>query len=198
MILARKIKEIQGFSSDLRYVEAFSGHSLKFRQNLGWIHIYFFSNVTLLLFLAPFHFFSLLPHIFLVIDNQRSFGANRHEDCKILTMSFENLTIILWNIANIRDEKLLNCWCRRGAKECKSGRSRQELSNEYYLQILASIHPRKRHLIFIILAASRDLIFTERSSPDPNHDKNYVYSCPLRLASLHLGAGGDRIYFFIT
>ena len=34
MILARKFKKIQGFSSDFRYVEAFSGHSVKFRQNL--------------------------------------------------------------------------------------------------------------------------------------------------------------------
>ena len=34
-----------------------------------------------------------------------------------------------------------------------------------YLQNLASIQPRTSHLIFIILAASRDLIFTERSSP---------------------------------
>merc|ERR1711977_473753 len=33
------------------------------------------------------------------------------------------------------------------------------------LQKSASIHPRTSHLIFIILAASRDLIFTERSSP---------------------------------
>ena len=34
-----------------------------------------------------------------------------------------------------------------------------------YLQKSASIQPRRSHLIFIILAASRDLIFTERSSP---------------------------------
>ncbi len=34
-----------------------------------------------------------------------------------------------------------------------------------YLQKSASIQPRTSHLIFIILAASRDLIFTERSSP---------------------------------
>ena len=34
-----------------------------------------------------------------------------------------------------------------------------------YLQKLASIQPRTIHLIFIILAASRDSIFTERSSP---------------------------------
>ena len=34
-----------------------------------------------------------------------------------------------------------------------------------YLQKSASIQPRTSHLLFIILAASRDLIFTERSSP---------------------------------
>ena len=34
-----------------------------------------------------------------------------------------------------------------------------------YLQKLASIQPRTSHLIFIILAAPRDLIFAERSSP---------------------------------
>ena len=34
-----------------------------------------------------------------------------------------------------------------------------------YLQTLASIQPRTSHLIFIILAASRDSIFTEGSSP---------------------------------
>ena len=34
-----------------------------------------------------------------------------------------------------------------------------------YLQKSASIQPRTSHSIFIILAASRDLIFTERSSP---------------------------------
>ena len=34
-----------------------------------------------------------------------------------------------------------------------------------YLQKSASIQPRTIHLIFIILAASRDSIFTERSSP---------------------------------
>jgi len=34
-----------------------------------------------------------------------------------------------------------------------------------YLQKSASIQPRTSHLIFIILAASMDLIFTERSSP---------------------------------
>ena len=34
-----------------------------------------------------------------------------------------------------------------------------------YLQKSASIQPRTSHLIFILLAASRDLIFTELSSP---------------------------------
>ena len=34
-----------------------------------------------------------------------------------------------------------------------------------YLQKSASIQPRTSYLIFIILAASMDLIFTERSSP---------------------------------
>ena len=34
-----------------------------------------------------------------------------------------------------------------------------------FLQKSASIQPRTSHLIFIIIAASRDLIFTERSSP---------------------------------
>ena len=33
------------------------------------------------------------------------------------------------------------------------------------LQKLISIQPRTSHFIFILLAASRDLIFTERSSP---------------------------------
>ena len=33
----------------------------------------------------------------------------------------------------------------------------------------ASIQPRTSHLIFIILAASRDLIFTERLSPEEVH-----------------------------
>ena len=37
------------------------------------------------------------------------------------------------------------------------------------LQKLASIQKRTSHLIFIILAASRDLIFTERSSPEEVH-----------------------------
>ena len=36
-----------------------------------------------------------------------------------------------------------------------------------YLQKSASIQPRTSRLIFMILAASRDLIFTERSSPCP-------------------------------
>ena len=57
-------------------------------------------------------------------------SANRRENCKILTMFFENL----WQLSDtIRDENLLNCWCRRGAKECKSDKSRQELPNEYLL-----------------------------------------------------------------
>ena len=38
--------------------------------------------MTLLLFLVPVHFFSFLPHIFLVIENQTSFSTNRHENCK--------------------------------------------------------------------------------------------------------------------
>ena len=37
-----------------------------------------------------------------------------------------------------------------------------------YLQKSASIQPRTSHLIFIILTATRDEIFTERSSP-PSH-----------------------------
>ena len=36
---------------------------------------------------------------------------------------------------------------------------------DIFLQKSASIQPRTSHLFFIILAASRDLIFTERSSP---------------------------------
>ena len=68
-------------------------------------------------------------HIFLVIDNQWGFSANRHENCKTLTMLFGNL----WKIAKIRDENLLNCWCRRGAKECKSDRSPPGFSDEYLL-----------------------------------------------------------------
>ena len=44
-------------------------------------------------------------------------------------MLFDNL----WKFAKVLDESLLNCWCRRGAKECKSDRSRQELSNKYLL-----------------------------------------------------------------
>ena len=31
------------------------------------------------------------------------------------------------------DETLMNFWGRRGAKECKSDRSRQELSNQYFV-----------------------------------------------------------------
>ena len=38
-----------------------------------------------------------------------------------------------------------------------------------FLQKSASIQPRTSHLIFIILAASRDLIFTERLSPEEVH-----------------------------
>ena len=34
MILARKIKESKDFKDGFRYVEAFSGNSVKFRQNL--------------------------------------------------------------------------------------------------------------------------------------------------------------------
>ena len=41
----------------------------------------------------------------------------------------------------------------------------ESVQTSIYLQNLASIQPRTSHLIFIILAASRDLIFTERSSP---------------------------------
>ena len=97
----------------------------------------------------------------------RSFSANRLENCKSVIMLFDNL----WKIAKIRDEILLNCWRRRGAKECKSDRSRQEqslsmslflnllfepnsYSNEYllfsniYLQTLASIQPRKSPVKF--------------------------------------------------
>ena len=44
-----------------------------------------------------------------------------------------------------------------------------------YLQHFASIQPRTIRLIFIILAASRDLIFTERSSPCRRLKKTEVH-----------------------
>ena len=132
-------KKNQGFSSDFRYVEPFSGHSVKFRQNLVqtseqnlvkykcsfsqmWPCCFFLRR-------SIFSLFSFLPHIFLVIDCQWSWSANRRENRTFLIMLFENL----WQFLKIRDENLLNCWCRRGAKESKSDRSRQELSNEYLL-----------------------------------------------------------------
>ena len=45
-----------------------------------------------------------------------------------------------------------------------------------YLQKSASIQPRTSHLIFIILSASRDLIFIERSSPAPARGSGAVAS----------------------
>ena len=48
-----------------------------------------------------------------------SCSANRRENCKILTMLF--------------DENFLKYWGLSGAKACKSCRSRQELSNEYFV-----------------------------------------------------------------
>ena len=79
-----------------------------------------------------------------------------------------------------------------------------------YLQKSASIQPRTSHLIFIILAASRDLIFTERSSPgahgarrsvhpggpgeapDAGSDHGLVYydSVAKRIRTTHIGSGG--------
>ena len=57
------------------------------------------------------------------------FQQNRRENCKISVILLE----IHENVTNICDENLLNCRGRRGAKEYKSCRSRQELSNEYLL-----------------------------------------------------------------
>ena len=57
------------------------------------------------------------------------FSKNRRENCKISVILLE----IHENVTKICDENLLNCWGRRGAKEYKSCRSRQELSNEYLL-----------------------------------------------------------------
>ena len=65
---------------------------------------YLFLNVTLLLFLAPFHNFSFLfssPHFLgdrLPIDCQSSLSKNRDENCKILAILRETLwTISLKN-----------------------------------------------------------------------------------------------------
>ena len=49
------------------------------------------------------------------------------------------------------------------------------------LQKMASIQPRTSHLIFIILAASRGLIFTERSSPPKFRFQGGVGCCCTRL-----------------
>jgi hypothetical protein len=48
-----------------------------------------------------------------------------------------------------------------------------------YLQTSASIQPRTSLLIFTILAASRDLIFTERSSPASQLLGGTAASCAL-------------------
>jgi len=72
-------------------------------------------------------------------------------------------------ITKIRDESLLNCWGRRGAKECKSDRSRQECSNEYSIEKvgfdIAENEYSKVAQVIMILAASRGLVFTDRSPP---------------------------------
>ena len=87
---------------------------------------------------------------------------------------FSKKSLRLWKHTKSRDENLLNCWGRRGAKECthmyqytfhypifnfgsfrdacKSDRSRLELSRDYlvftsYLQKQASIQPRTSPLI---------------------------------------------------
>ena len=56
-------------------------------------------------------------------------AKNLCENCKISVILLE----IHENVTKICDENLLNCRGRRGAKEYKSCRSRQELSNEYLL-----------------------------------------------------------------
>ena len=93
---------------------------------------YLFLNVTLLLFLAPFHIFIFLfssPHF---LGDRLSMKFQRKSSWKL--QKFDD---VIWKFvkhcAKIRDEHLLNCWCRRGAKECKSDKPRQELSNEYLL-----------------------------------------------------------------
>jgi len=52
------------------------------------------------------------------------------------------------NIIEIRDEKLLIFLGRRGAKECNSDRSRQELSKDIWLRNWASIQLRTSPLTF--------------------------------------------------
>ena len=69
--------------------------------------------------------------------------------------------------ANCFDEMLLKFWDRRGAKGCKSDRSRQEFSNGYLLAKIsvdtAENEPLKVHLLVVL--KSWDLIFTEPPAP---------------------------------
>ena len=93
-----------------------------------------------------------------------NFQQNRHEICKISAIIL--LEFCEKNHQNLRRKFAALLRSERCKGMC---RSCQELSNEYlltiWLQKLASIQPRTSHSIFIILAASRDLNFTERSSP---------------------------------
>ena len=73
---------------------------------------------------------------------------------KIVKKSQKFVTKICWNIEVWAVQKHVNL-----ADLVKS------FPTNIYLQKSASIQPRTSHLMFIILAASRDLIFTERSSP---------------------------------
>ena len=60
----------------------------------------------------------------------------------------------------------------------------KSFSTNIYLQKSASIQPRTSHLIFIVLAASRDSIFTERSSPvrTTGHTERLRQRAPHKLA----------------
>merc|ERR1712118_100958 len=88
---------------------------------------------------------------------QWSFIANRHENCKLLTVLFEK-------IAKIRDEHFLNVHVGEVQRSANLIDLVKSFQTSIYLQNLASIQPRTSHFVFIILAASRDLIFTERPS----------------------------------
>ena len=74
--------------------------------------------------------------------------------CKNCRKMRKSLTIFFWNIEVWAVQRHVNL-----VDLVKS------FPTNIFLQKSASIQPRTSHLIFILLAASRDLIFTERSSP---------------------------------
>ena len=99
-------------------VEAFFGHSVKFRQNLV-------KCVTLLLFLAPFHIFYFLfssPHFL----GDRLSIKFQHKYLRRLQI----LRDVDWKLQKIRDGNLLNFWGRRGVRPNIGGRSLQQKENK--------------------------------------------------------------------